>query len=201
MIWWLVIIGGIGIAMAYAYWLHGSESRKLAQPLAELAQATGGQLRAASLVALPQLRFERNGRRYLVTAMASDGAEGPNAGPFTVVDLVLPFDTRQTLRVERSDKSLAGSAQRLVDSLTPGGGLQTGQRDFDEAFRITGRDQAVADKLLHPDLRHRLLNAGLPRVDVRLEGDRISVHMEGIAGTRDEIEALVAIAELLAERC
>jgi hypothetical protein len=168
---------------------------------ADLAARHGGEVTRASLVALPQLRFELDARRVLVTAMATSGTPGRGSGPFMVVNLELPFDTGQKIRIERSDADLTGGANRLIDALTPGSRPTTGDRVFDEAFRLEWSDPAFASRLLDPQVRRTLLNARLARIDVRLEGPTISVHSDGFATSTAEIEALIDIAVLWAERC
>ncbi len=95
MSWWLVIAAFIAAALAYGYWDHTRQSRRLAKFFADLAAKHRGEVKRATLVALPQLRFEMDGRCVLVTAMATSGALGRDSGPFMVVDLELPFDTGQ----------------------------------------------------------------------------------------------------------
>jgi hypothetical protein len=201
MSWWLVIAAFIAAALAYGYWDHTRQSRRLAKLFADLVAKHGGEVKRATLVALPQLRFETAGRRVLVTAMATSGALGRGSGPFMVVDLELPFDTGQKIRIERSDADLASGANRLIDAVTPGSRPTTGDKAFDEAFRLEWSDPAFASRLLDPQLRRTLLSARLPRIDIRLEGPTISAHSDGFATSTAEIEALIDIAVLWAERC
>ena len=201
MSWWLVIAAFIAAALAYGYWDHTRQSRRLAKLFADLAAKHRGEVKRATLVALPRLRFEMDGRRCLVTAMATSGALGRDSGPFMVVNLELPFDTGQKIRIERSDADLASGANRLIDAVTPGSRPTTGDKTFDEAFRFEWSDPAFASRLLDPDLRRTLLNTRLARIDVRLEGPMISAHSDGFATSTAEIEALIDIAVLWAERC
>ena len=201
MSWWLVIAAFIAAALAYGYWDHTQRSRRLAKLFADLAAKHGGEVTRASLVALPQLRFELGARRVLVTAMATSGTPGRGSGPFMVVKLELPFDTGQKIRIERSDADLTGGANRLIDAVTPGSRPTTGDEAFDEAFRLEWSDPAFASRLLDPHGRRTLLNARLARIDVRLEGPTISAHSDGFATSTAEIETLIDIAVLWAERC
>ncbi len=201
MSWWLIIAAFIAAALAYGYWDHTQQSRRLAKLFADLAAKHGGEVRRASLVALPQLRFELGARRVLVTAMATSGTTGRDSGPFMVVNLELPFDTGQKMRIERSDADLTSGANRLIDAVTPGSRPTTGDETFDEAFRLEWSDPAFASRLLDPHLRQTLLITRLARIDVRLEGPTISAHSDGIATSTAEIEALIDIAVLWAERC
>ena len=111
------------------------------------------------------------------------------------------FDTGQMIRIERSDADLTSGAYRLIDAVTPGSRPTTGDRAFDEAFRLESSDPAFASRLLAPHVRRTLLNARLARIDVRLEGPMISAHSDGFATSTAEIEALIDIAVLWAERC
>jgi hypothetical protein len=201
MSWWLVIAALIAAALVYGYWDHSRQSRRLAKLFADLAAKHGGEVTRASFVALPQFRFEMAGRRVLVTAMATGGTPGRGSGPFMVVKLELPFDTEQKIRIERSDADLTGGANRLIDAVTPGSRPTTGDEAFDEAFRLEWSDPAFASRLLDPHVRRALLNARLARIDVRLEGPTISAHSDGFATSTAEIEALIDIAVLWAERC
>ncbi len=201
MSWWLVIAALIAAALVYGYWDHSRQSRRLAKLFADLAAKHGGEVTRASFVALPQFRFEMAGRRVLVTAMATGGTPGRGSGPFMVVKLELPFDTEQKIRIERSDADLTGGANRLIDAVTPGSRPTTGDEAFDEAFRLEWSDPAFASRLLDPHVRRALLNARLARIDVRLEGPTISAHSDGFATSTAEIEALIDIAVLWADRC
>ena len=204
MFWALAITGFIAVALAYAYWVHRSDSRRLTALLAPFARRHGGELRPASLLYLPQLRFEQKDRRYLVMAMPSSGfgpAGGSNHGPFTFADLDLPYDIGHELRVQRGDPKLTGNNVRILDPFTKVRRPETGDAAFDEVFRITGSGHVFAGRLLDPDLRARLLASSLPRLELRLDGRQISVHMDGIASTEAEIAELIEIADLLADRC
>ncbi|MDH3596026.1 MAG: hypothetical protein OEM93_14385 [Rhodospirillales bacterium] len=195
--WWLIIVGVIAAALAYGYWDHTRQSRRLTGIFAVLAARHGGQVKRASLLVLPQLRFESDGRRVLVTAMATSGATAKDSAPFTFVDVELPFDTGAELRVERS----ADPVERLIDTVTPGRPPATGHEAFDQAFRIKGKDRAFAARLLDARVRYELLGSQLPRLACRVDGRKISVDMDGTATAQSEIEELIKIAALLAERC
>lgn len=202
--WWLVIAAVIAAALVYGYWDHTKESRRLAGFLAVLAATYRGDLKKASHLVLPQLRFELDGRHFLVTAMATSGSvvarSSGYSGPFTLVDLDLAFDCGQKIRVERSARP-GRVAERLIDAVRPGSHPTTGQQDFDEAFRISESDQAFASRLLDRRVRQRLMNAPQPRLDVRVDGRKISVHMDGYPRSRADLEELIDIARLLADRC
>lgn len=204
MTWGLVIGAVIVAALVYGYWEHGKDSRHLAKLFAVLAAKYGGQVKRGSFLALPQLRFERDGRAVLVGALATSGqvAAGSSgySGPFTFVDLELPFDSGQKIRAERAT-GLDHHAGRLVDSVVPGLYPKTGHAAFDDAFRIAGDDAAFAIRLFGPALRERLLASRLPRLRVRVVGSKVGVHSDGIAGTPGELEDMIEIAGGLAENC
>ncbi len=195
--WWLIIGGVIAAALAFAYWDHTRQSRRLAGIFAVLAAKHGGKVKRGSPLVLPQLRFESDGRRFLVTAMASAGATAKDSAPFTFVDVELPFDTGAKLRVERNPDI----AERLIDAVTPGPRPATGHEAFDQAFRIKTKDQALAVRLLDARLRYELLGSALPRLACRVDGRKVAVDMDGYATAQAEFEELIKIAALLAERC
>ena len=204
MFWAFAITGFIAAALAYAYWVHRSDSRRLTALLTPLARRHDGELRPASLLYLPQLRFERDGRHFLVMAMPSSGfgpAGGSDHGPFTFADLDLPYDIGYQLRIQRGDPKLTSNNVRILDPFTKVSRPETGDAAFDEAFRITGSGQVFAARLLDPELRERLKASSLPRLELRLDGRQVSVHMDGIASTETEIAELIEIAEMLADRC
>ena len=70
MIWWIIIPAVIAAALAYAYWEHGKQGRRLTRLFAPVAKAHDGNVKAATFLALPQLRFERDGHKYFIGAMA-----------------------------------------------------------------------------------------------------------------------------------
>ncbi len=194
--WWLIIAGLIAAALAFGYWDHTRQSRCLGGILAALAHKHSGQVQRGGLLVLPQLRFERDDQRFLVSAMANAGATAKERAPFTFVEVELPIDTGAKLRVERGPDI----GERLVDAVTPGKPPTSGHEAFDRAFRIKGKDPSLALRLLDARARHELLGADLPRLTCRVDGHRISVDMDGYATTQTEIEALIRIATLLAER-
>jgi hypothetical protein len=195
--WWLIIGGLIAAALAYGTWDHTRQSRRLAGIFAVLAAKHWGEVKRGGLLVLPQLRFERDGRRFLVTAMASAGATAKDSAPFTLVEVELPCDSGAELRVERNPDI----AERLIDAVTPGRPLATGHEAFDGAFRIKGNDLAFASRLLDARVRTELLGSRLPGLSLRVDGREIAAHMDGYATAQAEIEELIDIAALLAERC
>jgi hypothetical protein len=198
--WWLIILALIAAALAYAYWGHISQSRYLTKIFTLLAERHQGEVKRASPLVLPQLRFETNGRRFLVTAMASSGTVVAGAsgysGPFTFVDLQLPFDTAREAQIVRA----SGAADQLLDLVLPGAQVSTGDADFDAAFRISGRDKTFAPHILDERVRQKLLKSQLPRLGIRVAGQKIVVHMDGIAQSLAELEELIEISALLADR-
>lgn len=208
MLWWMIIIAVIAAALAYGFWDHLRQSRRLAGLFASLAVEFGGELVKPSLLAFPQLRFEVDCGRAHLGAMANSGAIGPVRGPFTFVELTLAGDTGQDLVAERgkSVQRLAGHlAGHLVGRVVPRGRararIKTGHAEFDEAFWLDGSDHQFASGLFNRGLRQKLLGTRLPGLEIRLQGDRISAHCDGIVETRRDLEALIDIAVDLAQRC
>ena len=198
--WWLIILALIAAALAYAYWEHTGQSRNLTKIFTLLAEKHQGEVKRASPLVLPQLRFETNGRRFLVTAMATSGqvvaGTSGYSGPFTFVDLQLPFDTGRKAQIVRA----SSAGKQLLGLVVPGAQVSTGDAAFDAAFRISGRDKTFAPHLLNETVRQKLLNSHLPRLDIRMAGQKIVVHMDGIAQSLEEIEELIEISVLLADR-
>ena len=121
MLWWMIIIAVIAAALAYGFWDHLRQSRRLAGLFAPLAVEFGGELVKPSLLAFPQLRFEVDCGRAHLGAMANSGAIGPVRGPFTFVELTLTGDTGQDLVAERG-KSVQRLAGHLVGRVVPSAG-------------------------------------------------------------------------------
>ena len=204
MSWGLIIAAVIVAALIYGYREHGRDSRHLGKLFAALAAKYRGQVKRASFLALPQLRFERDGRSVLVGALATSGqvAAGSSgySGPFTFVDLELSIDSGQKIRAERAT-GLDHHAGRIVDSVVPGLYPKTGHAAFDDAFRIAGSDPAFAIQLFGPELRDKMLASRLPRLRVRVLGSKVGVHIDGIADTQGDLEEMIEIAAGLAENC
>ncbi len=195
--WWIIITLIIAGALAYGYWDHNHQRRHLGKLFALLAAKYRGEVKPGNLLVFPQLRFQMDGRRFLVAAMATDGSDSGESGPFTFVDLDLPFDTGQKIRVKRS----TGGAKRRMDALGTGGHPTTGHKEFDEAFQIEGSDQVFASSLLELPVREKLLSSRARRLDVKVQGKKVSVHRDGITESAADLEELIDIARLLAERC
>ena len=207
MIWWSVIPAVIVAALAYAYWEHGKQGRRLTRLFAPLAASHGGEVKAATLLALPQLGFERDGRKYLVGAMASGGpnvsgtASRPGFnGPFTFADIELPFDTGHELRILRTDK-LDRGVDTVVNSVAGSYRPTSGDEAFDRAFRIQANDQAFVDRVLAARLRDKLLCSRQQRLEVALTGTKISVHIDEYVKSAGDLDEMIEIATLLAENC
>jgi hypothetical protein len=144
------------------------------------------------VLVLPQFRFEQDGGRYLVTAMANTGAHDGAHGPFTFVDVELPSDSGQEIRVER--RVVGHPADPSAPGTVPIGELHA----FEDAFRIRAGDAAATVRFLEAPVREKLMASRLPRLEARVEGQKVSVHMDGIAASREELEELIDIASLLA---
>ncbi|MEM7023882.1 MAG: hypothetical protein AAF637_15005 [Pseudomonadota bacterium] len=201
MFWSLGTLLLVVAALTYGYWDHRGKSRRITRVLAPLAGKYAGQLKAANFLALPQLRFELAGRRFLVTVMANSGAQIGSSGPFTVVEAELPFDTGEKLRIERSDGRLSRGVRRLVDKARSGGVGPTGDDAFDRVFRLAAGERVFANKLLDADLRSRLLGTALPQLDLRVDGSKVTVLMNGSAQSATQVEALIDLAMSVGDRC
>ena len=94
----------------------------------------------------------------------------------------------------------SGVGDQLIDSVLPGEQVSTGDEAFDAVFLIRGKDKNFARLLLDETSRQKLLNSRLPRLDIRVDGQKIIVHMDGITQSLAEIEELIEISALLADR-
>lgn len=197
MVWWLLIATVIAAALAYGYWNHTRDSRHLAGLFADLAAKHRGQVKAGGLLALPQLRFELAGRPFLVTAMATSGSGTQDSGPFTLVDLELPVDSGAKIRVRRG----RDLGKALIEAVVPGQRVATGHKAFDEAYQIHDGDQALAARFLDLRVRGRLLDSRLAGLTLRVKGQKVSIHMDGIAASTAELVEMIEFAGLLADRC
>ena len=159
------------------------------------AERHGGEVERGTWLVLPKLRFEFGGRPCLLTAMATDGTEGSAA--FTFIELELPGDCGEKIRI----RPKSTGTWKLELPVTSGGRLSTGDREFDAAFRIAGNNQAFASSLLGVDVRRSMLATDTPVLESRVERNKITVTMDGIAGSTKEIEVLIATAGLLADHC
>ena len=127
--------------------------------------------------------------------MATDGTEG--GAPFTLIELKLPGDSGEKIRIRRK----SGATTQVDIPVISGGRLSTGDRDFDDAFRIEGDNQLFASTLLDSDVRRQLLSASPRGVEARVERNKIAVTMEGIARSAEDLEVLIETAGLLADHC
>ena len=200
MFWWLIIAAVVIAALAYGYWEHTKQSRHLAKLFPRLAARHGGAVKRGNLLVMPQYRFETEGRRLLVTSMATSGyvAAGSSgySGPFTLVDLELPGRGGENIRVLRNREIV----DRLIGAVAPGSFFTTGHAEFDAAFRIKDGDRSTANRVFDARLRDKLLQSKLPGLDARMAGAKISVHMDGYATSESELEEMIEIAILLADR-
>ena len=193
--WWLVITLIIAAAMAYGYWTHNHERLHLARLFGLLAPEHRGDVKPGSWLVFPQLRFWIGNRHYLITAMATDGTETGKSGPFTFVELEVPFDTFLKIRFKRNSHD----TKRRRDGVATGRQATAANKEIDKAFQIEAIDPAFASSLLEAGVRQKLLGSRLPGLDVRVKDQKISVHMDGIAKSTADLEELIDIASLLAE--
>lgn len=207
MIWWIVIAAVIAAALAYAYWEHGKHGRRLTGLFVPIAASHGGEVKAATVLALPQLRFERDGRRFVLGAMASGGpnvsgtASRPGFnGPFTFANVELPFDTGQELRILRTDR-LDRGVDAVVNTVAGGYQPTSGDKVFDSAFRIQASDQAFVHRVLEARLRQKLLDSSQQRLEIALTGTKISVHIDDYVKSAADLDEMIEIATLLADNC
>ncbi len=73
-----------------------------------------------------------------------------------------------------------------------------GLQAFEDAFRIRAGDAAATVRFLEAPVREKLMASRLRRLEARVEGQEVSVHMDGIAASREELEELIDIASLFA---
>ncbi len=193
MFWWIVIASAVCAAVIYAYREHRKDSRRLAALFLGLAEKYGGDVESGGWLYLPRLDFELGGRHCLLTAMATDGSEG--GSPFTLIELRLADDTGGKIRI----RPVSGVSKPVNVSDLFGERLSTGDRDFDDAFRVQGSSQVSVSALLGADVRRQLLASRALPIEVRVEGAKIAVTMEGIARSSEDLEALIETARLLAD--
>ncbi len=197
--WWLGIAAVVAGALGYGYWEHTRESRRLTAIFARLSDQLGGRVVRASLLTLPQLHVDQDGAKLMVTAMPTSGqvAAGTTGytGPFTFADLTLPHDSAMNLQILR----IHGIVDEITKTLSLRG-CTTGDAAFDAAFRLLSDDCSSAKKCVGADIRHRLVESSLEGLDIRINGRKISVHMNGFVQTQGEIEELIGIATRLAGR-
>ncbi|MDH3739174.1 MAG: hypothetical protein OER92_08260 [Alphaproteobacteria bacterium] len=207
MIWWIVIPAVIAAALAFAYWEHRKQSRRLVNLFAPLATAHGGTIKPATVLALPQLRFEREGIQYFIGAMANGGPRVSGSatrpgfnGPFTFANLDTGLDTGQTLNIQRTDR-LDRGASRLINSVSGGYTPISGDDAFDGAFRITSDDQAFVHRILNPNLRQKLLDSHQSRLEIAIAGAKIRVHIDDYVKSAGDLDEMIEIASLVADNC
>ena len=199
--WWLIIVAFIGAALYYAYREHTRRGRDLGRLLGLAAAKRRGSVTPGTWLVLPQLHVEIDGRQFRIGAMPTSGAESTNSGPFCFVDVALGVDTGQQLRFARRDVEATADAARRLGQPPPDGRPATGDQAFDTAFRMKWNNEDFAARLLDARLRRKLLAARLPRLDIRIDGARLSVHTDGYVETLIDLDELIDIAAAVAARC
>ena len=205
---WLFAIAVVVVAaLLYAYIEHRTQSRRLANLFAPIALTYDGTVTNATTLALPQLRFERAGRRYLIGAMASAGplvsgtASRPGfTGAFTFADLELQFDTGQDLRIQRAD-ALDRGARKLMSAVGGSQQLTSGDDAFDGVFQIRSGSELFVRRVLDSRLRQKLLASPHRRLEVTLKDAKISVHVDDYVKSAADLDDMIEIAALLADNC
>lgn len=184
------------LVMAAAFYFYGQDIRSLTAVMKPLAAIYNGRFSPATLMRFPHFAFEAEDRRYSVHAMASAG-QNAHSGPFTSVQIILPFKTARKAEIKR----IALPVHRAVAALAPELQATTGDVAFDKAFRLAGRDQAIMVDLLNDILRTQLIASSLLGLHLRLVDGMITVFMDGLAKTSEEIEEMISLGNALADRC
>ncbi len=189
-------LGFFSLVIAVGLYLYRQDSRDLAAIMKPLAAQYGGTFRAATMMNFPQLLFEAKGRRFSVQAMPNAGAHAPS-GPFTIVQLILRFDSARQGEISGTPALLRVATAALARERR----VLRADAAFDKAFRVTGRDRRALADLLNDDLRSRLMFSRLAGLRLRLAGNEITLFIDGLAKTGTEIEEMIALAGALADRC
>ncbi|NNE84326.1 MAG: hypothetical protein HKN28_10180 [Alphaproteobacteria bacterium] len=194
-------------ALAYAFWDHRKQSNRLVTLFTPIAEAYGGSVKPATLLALPQLRFDHEGRNYFIGAMANAGnrvsgsASRPGfTGAFSFANVEIERDTGQDLNILRTDR-LDRAAIRVIGSVSKTSLSTSGDSAFDSAFRIKSKDQAFVNHIVSPELRQMLLNSPQQRLEVNLKGSTISVHIDDYVKSAAQLDEMIGIVTLLAKTC
>jgi hypothetical protein len=207
LIWWIIIPAVAVAALAYAFWDHRNQSNRLVTLFTPIAEAYGGSVKPATVLALPQLRFEHEGRNYFIGAMANAGnrvsgsASRPGfTGAFSFANVEIEHDTGQDMNILRTDR-LDRAAIRVIGSVSNSTLTTSGDTAFDKAFRIKSNDRAFAKHILTQELRQMLLNSPQQRLEVALKGPKISVHIDDYVKSAAQLDEMIGIVTLLAENC
>lgn len=141
--WGLAIAALVAAALVYACRAHVRDRRRLTALFASLAARHGGEVRPGTWLVLPQLRFERDGRHYLVAAMPNSGAHEGASGPFTFVDVELPADIAPRIPLR---EELSGSRLTQLEARVEGRkvsvhmyGIATSSDQLEELIEIAAR--------------------------------------------------------------
>jgi hypothetical protein len=65
-------------------------------------------------------------------------------------------------------------------------------------FRVRAGDPLATVRFLEALVREKLMASRLRRLEARVEGQKVSVYMDGIGASCDELEELIDIASLFA---
>ena len=189
-------LGFFSLVISAAYYFYRQDIRSLNAIMQPIATQYGGALSPATMMSFPRLHFKIEERSYSVQAMPT---AGPSAlpGPFTSVQVILPFDSDLRCEVKRKPALV----RRTVASLAPEWQATTGDAAFDKAFRLAGRDQTIMANLLNDDLRARLLSSQLMALHLRLADNEVNVFIDGLPKKSDEIKEMISLATALADRC
>lgn len=207
MIWWIIIPAVVVAALAYAFWEHRKQSNHLLTLFTPVAEIYGGSVKPATVLALPQLRYEHQGRNYFIGAMANAGnlvsgsaSRSGFTGAFSFANVEIEHDTGQDLNILRTDR-LDRAAIRVIGSVSKTSLSMSGDTAFDGAFRIKSNDQAFVNRILGPELRQMLLNSPQQRLEVALKGAKISVHIDDYVKSAAQLDEMIGIVTLLAKTC
>ena len=206
-IWWSVGAVVVLAALLLSYREHQAVSRRFATIFLPIVHTHGGQATAGTWLALPQLRYERRGRKYFIGAMATGGprvsgssSRPGRAGSFSFVDLTLSVPCSGRVRLLKAN-ALDRAAKRLGAAATGRPRLTTGDDAFDRVFQLDASDQAFVRRVLDDELRRTLLVAPHRRLEVMLETGQVRVHVDGYHASTESVQALIDIADRLADTC
>ena len=179
----------LGIALVFVVSRVGKkEQSQLYRLLQSQAEKRGGRVKPGTLLYYPRLLLSHEGTE--LTASALTGGRRPDRrSTRSYVWFSLAVPEGHGFRITKKTKSL----QSLVDGKLRGSQIQTGDPEFDEAFRVESPSSVTTLRFLTDEARRSLL-AFESAVDVLFARNHFTVTVDGIVDREATLDRMIELA-------
>ena len=206
-------LGSISLAalIALGWSWYRRSCRAVFECLSRVSAKRGGTVKPATLLAYPQLMFQRGGREVFVTAMPSGSSSGGSARSAETFAQTY-YDQPSALTFELHPES----GTNFIKDLLSKPSIETGNRTFDALFSLRSNDQTLALAVFDRDAQEQLMTLAVShkarvafstvtlfqggRLVLGQERPRLTVALDGIVTDEEAVDQALALLLTLDDR-